>query len=287
MVFNVLSLLLLPTFTFATVIPTKRAGVTILSQAQIDVFNPYTHYAAAGGCNPSTTKTWTCGRHCQAVPDFIPTASGGDGDSVQFWFVGFSPSLNEIIISHQGTDFSKMFPIIADANIIQTSLDSTLFPGVPSGVKVHSGFKESQADRFLVPVKTTMASHNTSNIAVVGSSSRGLYLHQNLPTANVRIINYSSPRVGNQDFANFVDSALAGKVSRITNKDDPVPILPGRFLGFHHVSGELHIKADNGWASCAGQDNTDGQCSTGDVPNIFAGNTDFHSGPFNGIKTVC
>jgi hypothetical protein len=35
-----------------------------------------------------------------------------------------------------------------------------------------------------------------------------------------------------------------------------VPILPGRFLGFHHPTGEIHIQADNSWVSCPGEDNT-------------------------------
>jgi hypothetical protein len=51
-----------------------------------------------------------------------------------------------------------------------------------------------------------------------------------------------------------VDSTL--DVSRIDNKKDFVPILPGRFLGFHHPSGEIHIREDNTWVSCPSEDNT-------------------------------
>lgn len=62
---------------------------------------------------------------CQANPDFKPIASGGNGASVQFCkflylllfivdyyilgYVGYSPSLNEVIVAHQGTDISKLF----------------------------------------------------------------------------------------------------------------------------------------------------------------------------------
>ncbi|KAG8729281.1 hypothetical protein FRC11_009137, partial [Ceratobasidium sp. 423] len=60
-------------------------------------------------------------------------------------------------------------------------------------------------------------------------------------------------------------------VSRITNKQDLLPILPGMFLGFHHSPGEKHILEGDAWVACAGQDNPDQRCSTGAVPNIFEG----------------
>jgi hypothetical protein len=60
--------------------------------------------------------------------------------------------------------------------------------------------------------------------------------------------------------------------SRITNIEDEIPIVPGkslclvvgrtvfllmsktgRFLGYHHSSGEKHIKYTGDWRACAGQ----------------------------------
>ena len=61
-------------------------------------------------------------------------------------------------------------------------------------------------------------------------------------------------------------------------RDDFVPILPGRFLGFRHSQGEKHIQADLSWLACPGGDNTDKRCSVGDVKNIFRGSLDDHSG---------
>jgi hypothetical protein len=45
------------------------------------------------------------------------------------------------------------------------------------------------------------------------------------------------PRVGNQDFANWVDSNQSGQVTDINNKEDPIPIVPGIASGFVYVSG--------------------------------------------------
>ena len=79
-------------------------------------------------------------------------------------FVGYDPTLKTVIVSHQGTDTSKLYvallcfcepcgtnfrplsmPILTDANIILRKFDSTLFPGISSDVKVHDGFADSQA----------------------------------------------------------------------------------------------------------------------------------------------
>jgi hypothetical protein len=52
--------------------------------------------------------------NCQANPSFEPIASGGDGDAVQFWYVGYDPTLKTIIVAHQGTDFSELWVIRFD-----------------------------------------------------------------------------------------------------------------------------------------------------------------------------
>lgn len=67
----------------------------------------------------------------------------------------------------------------------------------------------------------------------------------------VRFIGYALPRVGNQAFADFVDSSGV-QVEYINNKKDLVPILPGRFLGYRHPSGEIHIRGSGTWMSCPG-----------------------------------
>jgi hypothetical protein len=61
-----------------------RQSITSLSQSQIDFFTPYSYYASAAYCNPSTTLNWSCGTNCNANPGFKPIASGGDGSDVQY-----------------------------------------------------------------------------------------------------------------------------------------------------------------------------------------------------------
>ncbi|KAH8828427.1 lipase [Flagelloscypha sp. PMI_526] len=277
--------------------PLERRSVTALTTAQINAYTPYTWYASAANCAPSTLKTWTCGANCNANPGFKPQAAGGDGSDVQYWFVGYDPTLKSVIVGHEATDTSDLLPILTDADIILSSLNTTLFPGVSSDIKVHSGFKESFEDTattILAQVKTALSTNGVSKIAVTGwslgaaiSILDGLYLKLQIPTADVSVYGYGMPRVGNAAWAAYVDSKLSGKVTHINNKDDLVPILPGRFLGFAHVSGEVHIKDDNSWVACSGEDNTDSQCTVGTVTNIFVGDAGDHPGPYNGITLGC
>ena len=75
------------------------------------------------------------------------------------------------------------------------------------------------------------------------------------PTTDVRVVGYGMPRVGNQDFANFVDTILPGRVEHFNNKHDPIPIIPAMSLGYHNVMGEVHIQETGEWIACPGQDN--------------------------------
>ncbi|KAF9236094.1 Alpha/Beta hydrolase protein [Melanogaster broomeanus] len=292
MSFVLVSVLLGATAVNASPAVSARQSITALSTAQIDSFTSYTYYASAGYCTPAQTIAWNCGTNCVANSDFIPVTSGGNGDR----FVGFDPSLDTVIVSHQGTDTSEILPIVTDADFFLTSLDSTLFPGISSSIEVHSGFAESHADtatQVLAAVKTTMTRYGTSSVTMVGHSLGAaitlldsVYLPLWLPAGTTfKTIGYGLPRVGNQAFANYVDAHV--HLTHINNKEDPVPICPGRFLGFVHPAGEVHIEDSGEWAACPGQDNTSDQCIVGDVPYIWDGNTSNHGGPYNGIQMGC
>ncbi|KAI0630903.1 lipase [Trametes polyzona] len=273
-----------------------RQSITAVSATEIASFTPFTHYASAGYCAASATLSWSCGANCAANPTFKPVAAGGDGDSVQFWFVGFDPTLNTVIVSHQGTNTHEILPLIEDGDIALKVLDATLFPGLSGAIQVHHGFAKAQASTassVLQAVQEAMNTFGTQNIVFTGHSLGAaislldaLFLPLHIPTAQVRFIGYGLPRVGNQAFANYVD-AQSLSVTHINNREDIVPILPGRFLGFHHPSGELHIQDSGVWVTCPGQDNPSSQCIVGDVPNIFEGDESDHDGPYNGVEMGC
>jgi len=273
-----------------------RQIITALTAAQVAAFKPYSYYAASAYCQPSTTLAWSCGANCNANSGFQPVASGGDGSVTQFWYVGYDPALATIIVAHQGTDSSAILPLVTDADFFLDNLDSNLFPGINSSIKVHDGFGNAQARAaasVLSAVQTAMTRYGTTRVTIVGHSLGGaialidsVYLPLHLPAGTIfRTITYGLPRVGNQAFADYIDAQTS--LTHTNNKHDAVPILPGRFLGFRHPGGEIHIESSGSWASCPGQDNTNEQCTIGYVPNIFSGVLGDHSGPYDGVNMGC
>ncbi|KAI5123191.1 hypothetical protein M0805_003958 [Coniferiporia weirii] len=291
------------TSVLASPLISKRQSITTLSSSQISVFKPYSFFASTGYCSPNTTINWTCGANCDANAGFLPTASGGDGTDVQYWYVGFDPTLNRVIVAHQGTDPSSFESDLVDAKFALTNLDSSLFPGLSSSIEVHDGFAKSQADTataVLSAVEQTLSTHPGASVTTTGHSLGAalslldtVYLQLHLPgDTSFKSVLYGLPRVGNQAFADYVDAqitSLAGGTGliHINNEEDPIPILPGMFLDFVHPSGEVHIQDSGAWDACPGQDNDSDSCIVGDVPNIFDSDLSDHDGPYDGVVMGC
>ncbi|KAG9313250.1 Alpha/Beta hydrolase protein [Chiua virens] len=269
----------------------SKQSITALTASQIDSLTQYAYFASAAYCNPSTILSWTCGVDCANNSDFEPVASGGDGVDVQYWYVGYKRSLNAVIVAHQGTTPSKILPLLTDADAILGGLDPSLFPGLPSDIAVHQGFRDDQsmtASDILSSVQTALSKYGTSSVTLVGHSLGAalsildsVYLPLHLPSGTTfQAILFGLPRVGNQAFADYVDGNL--NLTHVNNLKDPIPIMPGMFMGFVHPAGEVHITDSSEWVACPGQDNPSTQCIVGDVPNIFEGDEKNHDGPYNG-----
>ncbi|THH14002.1 hypothetical protein EW146_g6281 [Bondarzewia mesenterica] len=260
-----------------------RDGVTTLSTTQLSAFAPFTQFARAAYCDPSKIEGWNCGGACDALPGFQPTLTGGDGNVIQFFFVGYWPSGDTIVVAHQGTDPAQLESDLTDIIIVQGALDPELFPGVPSGVEVHLGFANEHAmtaKQILAEVQSLMNEHGTNSVTLVGHSLGGalselecLFMKLNLPSGTaIKGVTYGTPRVGNPAFASYFDEQVPD-FTRINNMKDLIPIVPGRFLGFSHPHGEVHILQPGTAVSCPGDDDaTDAQCQIMTVPTVFDGN---------------
>ncbi|KAJ7173675.1 Alpha/Beta hydrolase protein [Mycena filopes] len=296
-------------------VPRAHEGVTAVPNAQVATYRPYTFFASAGYCPGNSTLAWSCGANCLAHPDFKPIASGGDGEFIQYWFVGYSPSLKRVIVSHEGTRLNAIVSMLTDASILQTTLDSALFPGIGSEITVHWGFLEEHAKtatQVLSAVKTALGKYNANHVTLVGHSlvrletfcvvSRCLidnsggalalldsvYLPLHLPSSvKLNTVVYGLPRVGNPAFANYVDAHTS--LTRINNQKDLVPIIPGEqgvSNNSLHPAGEVHIQASGEWDSCQGQENESNLCSVGDT-TIWTASIANHEGPYEGVEISC
>ena len=79
-----------------------------------------------------------------------------------------------------------------------------------------------------------------------------MFMKLNLPAGTtVRGVTFGTPRVGNEAWAGFFDSQIAD-FTRMNNRRDPVPIVPGRLLGFRHPRGEVHIQLNGSAVACPG-----------------------------------
>ncbi|KAF9785804.1 alpha/beta-hydrolase [Thelephora terrestris] len=266
--------------------------VTTLSSEDISSYTPFTQFARAAYCDPAIIENWTCGGACDANPGFQTTLTGGDGADIPHFFVGYWSAQNAAVVSHEGTDPSQFLSLLIDADINKASLDASLFPGVPSDAQVHQGFRDSHqatASIILSELNNLIGSKGTTSVIVVGHSLGGaiaeldtLFLRLNLPSSiSVRGVTYGTPRVGVPAFADYFDSKV-DNFRRINHALDPIPIVPGRELGFSHVAGEIHIIGPDQWNSCSGDDDTEPGCTISEVPNVFASDITDHLGPYQG-----
>ena len=95
---------------FQQALNTSRGEMTLLTSDQLTEFIPYTEFARAAYCAPNRIAEWQCGGKfspyhfkclnrftdptegaCRALPSFVPTLTGGDGDGTQFCEHRFNP----------------------------------------------------------------------------------------------------------------------------------------------------------------------------------------------------
>ncbi|KAK7440380.1 hypothetical protein VKT23_017016 [Stygiomarasmius scandens] len=246
-------------------------------------------------CSSAAVTSWQCGPPCDALGNDIDVfQAGGDDGLVPMYFIAHDPSTDTIVVAHQGTEPENFLSVLNDAQFFLEDLNTTRFTSADGkGIKVHDGFQktfERTADGVLSGVQNGLATKGASKVLVTGHSLGAaiatldaMMLRQELdPSVEVNTAVFGLPRVGNQEWADFVDAQLGGKLSRVSNQDDPVPIVPPRTIGFRHPEGEIHIKTvdGNGQAtdvvSCEGQENS--KCSAGNT--VFTASVANHLGPY-------
>ncbi|OCH85126.1 alpha/beta-hydrolase [Obba rivulosa] len=273
-------------------------STSVISQSTIsNDFQRPALFSRAAYCPISQVATWTCGPSCDALPGVEVLASGGDNEEIPDFFIAHDTSTNTIVVAHQGTDPDNLLSDLNDVEIAKSNLNSTLFPNAGSDIEVHDGFQDTQgrtADLVLSTVLSALSSSGATEVEVTGhslgaavASLDAVMLKMHLPSdVSITTTVFGLPRAGNQAWADLVDSLLGSSFAHISNQHDPVPIVPGQFLGFQHPSGEAHITdvASSGQATieaCPGQENE--HCS--DANSLFDFSIQNHLGPyFNGIS---
>lgn len=176
-------------------------------------------------------------------------------------FIGLLPSVEAIFVAYAGTGNVMDWVVDADAKLVR--FDEC------DGCKVHQGFnfvEQVGLPMTLYAVGALRLLHPHYSIVVTGHSkgaAEATIAAMDLIKAgfaNVKLITFGSPRVGNPAFAKFASKQL-GTHYRVTHATDTVPSMPTHRQGYMHLSGEwyeqptLHVRACKDYedATCSAQ----------------------------------
>ncbi|RKP07845.1 Alpha/Beta hydrolase protein, partial [Thamnocephalis sphaerospora] len=214
----------------------------------------YAKFAGASYCLiDKMLKNWTCLGHCK---------DGTEGTELVLldtdkltdikYYVAVNHRLRSIIVSIRGT----LNLVNGVVDLAWVPLLYTDFPGAPSGTMAHSGFLVSalrigsairkllleQANKY--PSYSVDFTGHSLGGAVTQLVALNFAAHTPVPTSRVRVITFSTPRVGNPRFAETISLARFAAYSRVTFNNDPVPHLPTQNLfgfRFQHAAGEKYL----------------------------------------------
>ena len=200
-------------------------------------------------CSESRISEWNLGFVSTLYPKVTDITVVMNSTGNAMGFTAYNPEEDEVLIVFRGTQPLSIKNWIDDLD--------TFFMDYPAcqGCKVHEGFYKTYLDiqqSILTAAKELFAKYPNSKKLVTGHSLGGaLAIH-----ASVDIINkfgnidefytYGSPRVGNQQFATYIDNFIPGNFnSRVVHNRDPVPHLPLKIMGFSHINREIFYNEDS------------------------------------------
>ncbi|KAJ9055369.1 hypothetical protein DSO57_1004573 [Entomophthora muscae] len=196
----------------------------------------------------------------------------------------------KIILSYRGT--GTVQNILDDFNFQMTSS-----PEMPEEAKVHHGFYTHYMTLYY-HARTAMLGYLKdpryagygvqltgyslgAAIATLSLPSWIDFLNQHNQTRPIELYLYSSPRVGNAHFANYIDG-LNVPITRYTFQNDPVPHLPPRSYEFVHVGVEIHEQVfandTKTYTICSQEYDEDPECAWKQKDHL---QVEHHFTPFN------
>ncbi|KAF5379658.1 hypothetical protein D9615_005772 [Tricholomella constricta] len=202
-------------------------------------------------------------------------------------FVARDSKRKEIVIAIRGRHFRMIHPchpkidsIGRSASIVDLLLDTQVLlvplitPGVsaPPGTKVHTGFLvawNSIVVQVLAIVTQQLKAHFGYSLVTVGHSLGGalatlaaVTLKQNFPETEIRTYSYGAPRIGNKEFAEYVNADFGPRAFRVVHTTDGVPTIISTSLGYHHHGIEYWQSEDPASKDTTFQCSADGEDPT-------------------------
>eukprot|EP01094_Clydonella_sp_ATCC50884_P021052 TRINITY_DN4530_c0_g1_i1.p1 TRINITY_DN4530_c0_g1~~TRINITY_DN4530_c0_g1_i1.p1 ORF type:complete len:306 (+),score=75.95 TRINITY_DN4530_c0_g1_i1:43-918(+) len=224
-------------------------------------------YAYGAYCNGTSLEAWTC-KWCvqRGQEGFVVTAQPYDKRTNTFAYVGYNPRNLSIVVSFRGTQDASLRNWIVDLYLPLKEVYNASNP-TNETIEIHSGF--IGAYRRLAPlVRAAVAEARqklpTYRVLVTGHSLGAalaeicaLDLVEHRFASDVTVINFGSPRVGNDGFSAYYSEHVPN-TTRVVNNRDIVPSLPPKVFGFEHVATEVW-EHRNKYIVCSGSE--DPKCS--------------------------
>lgn len=145
---------------------------------------------------------------------------------------------HDCVVACRGTEPNEWNDIRADANATSVLAETA--------GKVHKGFKSEVDD--LWPMLETALVHNDQPLYFCGHSLGGAMATicagrcflSHIDTNPVELFTYGSPRVGNDQYINYVSL----EHFRFVNNNDIVTRVPPLWLGYRHAGYEVYLNRD-------------------------------------------
>lgn len=245
----------------------------------------------------------TCGKAC----DYIKStgaryvAGGGDNQSNPQWFL-LDDGSAQLTLVLEGTNGFSALSWATDLDFLPLAPQDAQFPGASDNkAMVHKGFY-SNFLRQIADIEAAMAPllPQRSRIVVTGHSMGAAlgelattYLIQRYPEHSVEGRVFAKPRVGDREWAAYVDKVTQGRFHYMQNGADVVAQLAPIELAFRHPSGEVWIEpglfGQKTYWECDGQENikcSDSQKAGGWVPLVVVPTNEVvaHLGPYVGVN---
>ena len=245
----------------AVAVPTEQSAALVSDSHRY--FTAAAYYALEAYCQPQKGQT---------VLGASIVAAGGDGGLTPYWYVAYQAKTNQIIVAHEGADFTKLGSLInaVEGFLIPNATDARLAPTFDtSQVLVASGFQAAWA-RSAEDVRTAVAqlktAHKRAKIYVVGhslgassSTFSTAFLTNIYGRDQVFGYSFAPPAIGNKQYIDDV----ASKLNRVAmyNGGDPTGHVQFNPI-YRQTGGHVHIEPANGNSSywCPGEANLDSNC---------------------------
>ncbi|KAI9295119.1 alpha/beta-hydrolase, partial [Neoconidiobolus thromboides FSU 785] len=205
----------------------------------------YARFAGASYCSNKSVLNWKC-THCMKIQDLIEDIKILEDRATETrGYIAINNKRKEIIISFRGNSNLQNW-------LLSVQIGKTLMTFDGKSYNVHAGFKKA-ADALFPVVSSNLglmlSSYPQYKVVVTGHSfgaaiaslmALRLKGELNLNDNQLRLYTYGAPRIGDANFARFVNQNRF-TIGRFVNANDVVPHLTAEIINFTHHQQELWV----------------------------------------------